>query len=105
MRCWTRAIVGELHAALDDCNKALTLSPQLVDALDSRGFVYLKLGEYDRAIAEYDEVLKIAPTYAGSLFGRGLAKLKKGLSGDSDIAAAKAINPNIGDDFASYGVK
>jgi hypothetical protein len=37
---------------------------------------------------------------------RGTAKLRKGDgSGDQDIAAAKAIKPDIADDFAGYGVK
>jgi hypothetical protein len=41
------------------------------------------------------------------LYGRGLAKQKKGdsVDGDTDIAAAKVIKANIADDFTSYGVK
>jgi tetratricopeptide (TPR) repeat protein len=75
--------------------------------LDSRGFVYLKLGDYDRAIADYDAALKNNPKIAYSLYGRGVAKLKKGDndSGNSDIAAAKAINPDSAEDFVRYGVK
>jgi hypothetical protein len=44
---------------------------------------------------------------ASSLYGRELAKLKKGeaTGGDADIAAAKAIEANIVGDFARYGVQ
>ena len=44
---------------------------------------------------------------AGSLYGRGIAKLKKGdaTGGNADIAAAKAIRPEIADEFARYGVQ
>ena len=44
---------------------------------------------------------------ASSLYGRGLAKLKTGdtTGGDTDIAAAKAIEANIVGDFARYGVQ
>jgi hypothetical protein len=44
---------------------------------------------------------------ASSLYGRGLAKVKKGdgNGGNADIAAAKAIRSNIADEFASYGIE
>ena len=44
---------------------------------------------------------------AVTLYGRGLAKLKKGDrdGGNADIAAAKAIRADIADNFARYGVK
>jgi hypothetical protein len=41
-----------------------------------------------------------------SLYGRGLAKQRNGSisEGDLDIANAKAMDPNIVKEFASYGV-
>jgi hypothetical protein len=52
-------------------------------------------------------VLRVNPKEASSLYGRGVAKLKKGDSnaGNSDIAAAKAIQADIAEEFARYGVK
>ena len=46
------------------------------------------------------------PKDADSLYGRGLAKLKSGdkAGGEADIAAAKAIKPDIADVYAGYGV-
>jgi hypothetical protein len=40
------------------------------------------------------------------LYGRGLVKLRRGdtQGGAADIAAAKAIQPLIGDDFAFFGL-
>jgi hypothetical protein len=40
-----------------------------------------------------------------SLYGRGVAKLKKGLKtdGDADILAASALNPKIADEAKSIG--
>jgi len=43
-RCWARTVIGDLQAALKDCNEALRLRPNFVDALDSRGLVNLKSG-------------------------------------------------------------
>ena len=50
-RCWTRAVIGQLPPALSDRNEALRLRPDFANALDSRGFVHLKSGRYDEAIA------------------------------------------------------
>jgi hypothetical protein len=52
-------------------------------------------------------VLKLHPKTASSLYGRGVAKLRKGdaSGGNSDIAAAKAIQANIDEEFARDGVK
>jgi uncharacterized protein involved in outer membrane biogenesis/tetratricopeptide (TPR) repeat protein len=106
-RCWARAILGELQVALRDCNEALAIRPTYADALDSRGFVNLKIGQTYNAIADYDAALKLNPRQASSLYGRGLAKVKTGKGGDGqrDIAAAKALQANIADEFATLGVR
>jgi tetratricopeptide (TPR) repeat protein len=107
-RCWSHAVFGDnLRQALADCNRALQLRPNFVDALDSRGLVFLKLKEPDRAIADYDSVLKLNPQTVSSLYGRGIAKLQKGLvkAGNVDIEAAKMIDPEIAAKFKDYGVK
>ena len=106
-RCYALAIIGQMQQALADCNESLRLVPNDANALDSRGFAYLKFGQWDAAITDYDSVLKLYPKTASSLYGRGVAKLKKGDSsgGNSDIAAAKAIQANIDEEFARDGVK
>src|SRR4051812_31013710 len=106
-RCWTRTVIGELQAALKDCNEALRLRPNFVDALDSRGLVNLKSGQTKNAIADFDAALKINPGLTSSLYGRGLAKQRNGAisEGETDIVNAKAMDPNIVQEFASYGVR
>jgi hypothetical protein len=46
------------------------------------------------------------PKFARSLYLRGLSRLKTrdAAGGDADIAAAKAIDPKIADEYARYGV-
>jgi tetratricopeptide (TPR) repeat protein len=104
-RCHFRAVVGDLQAALADCTESLRLRPSIV-ALGTRGFVLLKLGRLDEAIAQYDEGLKVYAKSAHSLYGRGVARRKKGdvAGGDADIAAAKASKGDIADLFAQWGV-
>ena len=105
-RCWVRAIIGDLYAALQDCDASLQIRPNFVDSLDSRGFVKLKMGQPQNAIADYDAALQLSARKASSLYGRGIAKLRTGnASGNNDIAAAKAIDPSVADEFNRYGVR
>jgi tetratricopeptide (TPR) repeat protein len=106
-RCWARAIAGrELPLAVTDCTEALGIAGNDANIMDSRGLAYLRLSRLDDAVADYDEALKLNPKQAGSLYGRGLAKLKNGdaAGGEADIAAAKAIQADIAEEFARYGV-
>jgi tetratricopeptide (TPR) repeat protein len=64
------------------------------------------MGDLDKAIADYDAALAIQPKVVWSLYGRGLAKQRKGMKseGDADIAAALALDPRIADKAKRYGV-
>lgn len=106
--CWELATADvSLASALDDCNAALAKDPALVAALDSRGFVLLRLARYDQAIASYDSALKFNPLEADSLYGRGICELRSGKEkrGRADIKAAMALSPAVADEFAHYGVQ
>ena len=97
-RCWTRMIGGkDLQQALSDCNESLRIRSDNEDAIESRGFVYLELGQLDDAIVDFNAALKIDSELAKSLYGRSLAKQKKGdrAGANADMAAAKAIQPDI----------
>jgi tetratricopeptide (TPR) repeat protein len=66
--------------------------------------IYLKMGQLDAAIDDYNTALRFDPKLANALYGRGLAKLKKGdkAGSDADISAAKTIQAGIDEDFARY---
>lgn len=105
-RCWARAQLGQdLQQALSDCNASLRLN-KTAAALDSRGLVELRLGAYDRAIADYDASLALAPKLAWSLYGRGVAKIKTGQAeaGQVDVAAATAINAEVPTLARAHGI-
>jgi tetratricopeptide (TPR) repeat protein/predicted aspartyl protease len=95
-RCWSRALAGrDLPLALKDCDAALRRMKS-ANFYDSRGLVELRMGQYDRAIADYDAALQLAPRTAWSLYGRGLARRHKGDSAaQADIDAAVAIDPAL----------
>jgi tetratricopeptide repeat protein len=52
----------------------------------------LKLGRFEQAIADYDAALARNPRDPGSLYGRGLARLRgQNDSGRADLVAAKTL--------------
>jgi len=105
-RCWARAVVGILKPALADCNEALRLSPNNPVTLESRGFVLLKMTNFDAAVSDYEAALRHNPGHASALYGRGIAKLKnEDTTGEADITAAKAIQSDIAEEYARYGVQ
>ena len=50
-----RRYKGEYRQAIEDYTEAIRLSPNLVDAYNSRGDAYREEKEYDRAIGDYTE--------------------------------------------------
>lgn len=106
-RCWARTLLGtELERALEDCDRAIDRGGRTAEALNSRAFVYLRLGRLDKAIADFDAALAIKADDAWSLYGRGLARLRKGLAaeGQTDIVAAIAAQPAIAAAAARHGL-
>jgi tetratricopeptide (TPR) repeat protein len=114
-RCWARVSGNrDLESALADCNEALRLRPEDPRLLDSRGFVHLRMGRFDQAVADANASLERArtppgglePRSAGTLYIRGLAKRRLGdLSGsDADLASARQLDSGIDRKYAQYGV-
>ena len=126
-RCWLRATAGrDLHRALGDCDEALNLSEGAPTNLyrssfgdtqsaptsgspavrDSRGLVYLRLGRYRHAIDDYDSALRHDPNLPTSLYGRGLAELRRGETrrANADLAAAKKLDRRVAAQFRRMGL-
>lgn len=106
-RCLTRTIVGhDLADALADCDRALALQPGNLETRETRGFIFLKRGQPERALEEYDAVLLADPNRPLALFGRGMARRATGHAalGLSDERAARALLPTVGREFARYGL-
>ena len=108
-RCKARAMLGQdLAAALKDCNAAISRGgkPQNPDFLDNLALVRFRLGDYDKSLGAYDAALQIRPKSAWTLYGRGLAKLKKNdrSGGDADIAAAIAVAPGVAEAYRRMGL-
>jgi tetratricopeptide (TPR) repeat protein len=95
---------------MKDCNKALhredKKSPNYGALYADRGMMYLRQGNFDRAIADFNDSLKLAPKIARALYGRGVAESRKNLAKESaaDIAAAQSIAPQLPEHYQRYGI-
>jgi tetratricopeptide (TPR) repeat protein/predicted aspartyl protease len=106
-RCWWRAAGNrELHEALEDCNHALDLDFNDPAIRDSRGLVYLRLGNLEDAIDDYDFALHANRRMPTALYGRGLAELLLGYEaqGQADLAAAGKLDKGVAALFAKMGL-
>ncbi len=110
-RCWLRALEAtDLELALKDCNSALRRAAKAsafyAQVSDSRGLVFLRMGEYEKSIADYDASLKINAKNAWSLYGRGIDKqhMHKNAEADADIAEATAVWPGVAEEFKRRGI-
>jgi tetratricopeptide (TPR) repeat protein len=106
-RCFSRALVGkDLDKALADCNAALDIDPKNAMILDSRGFVYFRMGQDDKAMVDLKAALKIQPQQAPSLYVKGLIELHahNQAKADTDFAVARALQPTVADTYQRFGV-
>jgi tetratricopeptide (TPR) repeat protein len=106
-RCMTRVVSGQdQNAALGDCDAALKLMPDNPEVMETRGFVYLKLDKPDLAFAEYTLTLAAHPDRPQALYGRGLARARRGdISGaEGDKNAARKLLPDVARSFEAYGL-
>lgn len=108
--CWTKATGGvDLETALAECDASFTM-PWLESSRsvtwNSRGFILLRLGRYQEAIASYDNALKINPISGMPLYGRGVARMRMGdrAGGEADLAQGMHFYYRAAEDFARYGI-
>jgi len=97
-RCRARFELGiELDKALDDCDEAVGADSKNPVYASNRGWVYLRLGKPQKALADFDQALALKPGAAWPLYGRGQAHLGLGQTAlaRADLAAARQAQPDI----------
>lgn len=106
-RCWARGLSNQmLDDARKDCLKAIKRDGGNAAYLDSLGMVELRLGHYPDAIKDYQAALAQHAAGAWSRYGLGLAELRSGQAdaGHADLAAAHALDPQIDERAAKFGL-
>ena len=90
--------------ALRDCQRAIDLVDTSAAYRDSLGWTYLRMGDAARAKKAFDGAIKLQ-ALPFSLYGRGLAQLRLNdtAAGEQDLAAARKLQPSIGQDVIKEG--
>lgn len=96
---------GEYDRAIKDYDEAIWLDSNVPASFYNRGIAYTEKQDYDHALGDFDVVLRFNPKNALALYARGIVRLKRGdtQSGAADIAAAKAINSNVAQEYEHSG--
>jgi tetratricopeptide (TPR) repeat protein len=107
-RCSARMIAMiEIDAALHDCSEAVRNDSGNANALAVRATLKLRPERWDEAIADYDAALRLEPRDPTCLYGRGVAKQRKGEreAAANDLAAAKRYGFDIAAKFEMLAIK
>jgi tetratricopeptide (TPR) repeat protein len=93
---------GEHDLAIQNCDAAITLKPDDVQAFLFRGHAYFNKGDYDRAIWEFDQAMILGPETADGLVERAAAYHRKGDEADAIADLDRAIALKPGDPTAFF---
>jgi tetratricopeptide (TPR) repeat protein len=93
------------QAALDDASKAVELKPDDAAGYKLRGFAYISLQQWDKAIADFTMVIQKNPTDAQTYDQRALAyrNMKNYEAAATDYTAAIEKNPSYAPEYARRG--
>jgi tetratricopeptide (TPR) repeat protein len=97
--------MGDLDRAVADYDQAILIRPDYFAAFYNRGLALADNQEYAKAISDFTTVLRVDPRNPVVLYRRGETLLKGGDidAGNADLAAAKAIKPDIEEDIRRGG--
>jgi lipoprotein NlpI len=106
-RAWALSLLGKMGDARADYERAISLTPNSHVAHNELGLFFLRTGQFDKAIAEYEIALRLRPGAAYSLYGEGLAYIRKGdeARGDDNLAKARLADSNVDRVFAGIGLR
>ena len=64
---------GLLYKAIGHYTNSIQIDPEFAYAYVQRGFAYLKLDQYERAMEDFNEAIRLKPEFALAYMGRGIA--------------------------------
>jgi len=62
-------VQGKHQEALELAHRGLKIAPNYYDLIDTRGVIYYRLGEFDKAVLDFTECLKLYPDITPSSIG------------------------------------
>ena len=82
---------GKLPEAIEECRRALQISPEYPEAHNTLGNIHAKQEKYDEAIADYRAAVRADPNYPDAHNGLSSALLKKGAFAEAESEAREAL--------------
>ena len=79
-------IIGEYENARDSYTRIIELSNKEAEALSKRAYTYMRIGEYDKSLADYEEAIRLEPDHYDYYFGKYDLMLER-----KDEAGAAAV--------------
>jgi len=97
---------GKFKESIGLFTKAFEEGDESIMLLLSRGAAYIRMEDFDRAIADFSSALKLDPHNERASYYRGLAYLNKGNfeKAADDLNRAIALNPERGTAFLARGL-
>jgi len=97
--------LNDLNAALQNYNKAVSISPDYAEAINNIGTVYYAKKDYKRAIREYERALRITPRSASIYSNLGTAHFARKKYDAAFAAWQKAleIDPEVFEHRSIHG--
>lgn len=94
--------LGDPYRAVPDFDRAIREDPSYANAFRNRGLAWTEQRLFDLAIHDFDEAFRLdpvvghGPEYALALFGRGVARRRRGdPAGLADIEEATRLFPDV----------
>lgn len=63
--------IGDCKESIADYTRSLEIDPTYPQAWNNRGYTYMRLREYDKALPDLDKAISLKPNYVQALINRG----------------------------------
>lgn len=97
---------GKFIEAIQDCNAAIKLNPDFVEAYQIRLFAYTGLEKFDEALQDCNIAIELDPKNAGQYSNRAMVFERKGQKDKAfkDYEKAIKLDPNFAHSYVNRGV-
>ncbi len=63
--------LGNCTQAIENYDTAINMDPNFAQALNNRGYTYMRLRDYNKALKDLDKAIELRPDYVQALMNRG----------------------------------
>jgi tetratricopeptide (TPR) repeat protein len=103
--CLAYKDLGNYRQAIDECDRAIDITPRYKEAYINRGLAYNNLGNYRQAIEDYGRAIEINPRFLIANYNRGIAYYGLGnyKQAIEDLDRMIEINPGYAEAYINRG--